>query len=231
MNTLHLLISRVGIYWNHPNLKISWEEYIKDRIWLYNNLTKKSIKNQTNKNFILLSLYDKSLSNNIFDNMLSNEKNLFIDRIENGNYPWNPIINSIKQFVKNKNENFNDIIVTRIDSDDLIHEQFVENVKSNLNNKYEFADINNVYHLDNKNNRIYSSNKYKSIISPFVSIKEKYNNFKCIPYSITHDKISQIIKGKKYNNLSGIQVIHNNNMINKINGKLIKNFNLNEYYK
>ncbi|MFW6243294.1 MAG: glycosyltransferase [bacterium] len=229
---LHIVISRVGIYWKHRNLKINWEEYVKNRINLYEKLTKRSLKNETDQEFILLSLYDANfLKNNFIKPTLDNEIILSVKRNYDGSYPWISLNNTICDFVANYKYNYNNVIVTRLDSDDLLHKNFISNVKSNLIFENQYIDISKVFHMNYRTKEIYESNVYEQMVSPFVSIKESINNFKCIAYSIKHNKINKYFKGKKIDNLEAIQVIHENNMINKIRGKRISNFNLINFIK
>jgi hypothetical protein len=105
-------------------------------------------------------------------------------------------------------------------------------VKKNLLNGEEitekYVDIYYSFTYDALNNKIHNSNKYFNVVSPFVSVLEKINDgkIKCISFTVDHNMVNRYLSGIKANNLVAIQVIHKNNLKNKIVGDKIKiNYN------
>jgi hypothetical protein len=71
----HIIVSRVGLKWyeNETTLRcetlgLTWDEWISDSIHLYDTYCRNSLNNQTNKDFILLSLFDESVE--FFGNLI-----------------------------------------------------------------------------------------------------------------------------------------------------------------
>ena len=79
---------------------------------------------------------------------------------------------------------------------------------------------------------MYLSNKYSKIISPFVTIVQKNNDgfVNKNVYSVQHSEWNKHLSGEKLDNLLPVQVIHNNNLLNKITGNKIK-YNLSDFNK
>lgn len=224
---LHLVITRLAIKWKRNNVfrneevGLDWDNWLKDSFDLHNKFCRKSLSNQTNKDFKLISLIDKSVEN--IGNPLDNEVFLHVDGVED-------IASKVKAYLNKINEKYNYVLVTRVDRDDVVKNNFIENLQNHVDlymknikdNKYYFDIIEN-YLLLLKNNKIYKKNYYSTVTSPFISVLERNdNNFECTVYKYDHDLIKRKINGKKYNDLQVIQVIHDNNILN---GK-----NLNEKY-
>lgn len=229
----HLLVSRLAIKWNHPNQKLEWNEWLLNRLDLFNNITRQSIKNQTDQDFTLLTLIDESVAFSDVDlesKLLDNEVSLIVP--QENDYPWNGITNAVKDYINSLEEPFDDVIITRIDSDDFLHEDFVHEVKNifNTHPKLSYVDIADSLTYNIKTGCVFKSDKYINIISPFVSVREKTVDFKCLAYAMEHRKIGGCLSGVKSKKVNAIQAIHNNNLINKQTGKdITANFKFKEY--
>lgn len=75
----HLVISRVACKWYNnkgilrceAELNKSWKDWSTESIDIYNNYCRKSLANQTNKNFKLISIFDEDI--NYYGDLLPNE--------------------------------------------------------------------------------------------------------------------------------------------------------------
>lgn len=217
----HLVVSRVAVFWKHPTLKklgITWEDYVKERIMLYNTITKPSVAAQTDQNFFLISLVDEHI-NEVYpyldDYWLDNERIAYVERNPEG-LPHKNIVETVKQAVYELGlMGYTDVIVSRLDSDDLIHTDYVKNVKELLTLPNTFVDIADSYTYNLETGRVYQSGKYQKVVSPFVSVREKVEGFSAVSFAVDHNRVPEICHGFKSNEIKAIQVIHNNNMINK----------------
>ena len=54
----HLVVSRVALKFHDQRLTIPWEEWAFRRVSMYNQLTRPSVRNQTDQNFQLISLIE-----------------------------------------------------------------------------------------------------------------------------------------------------------------------------
>lgn len=193
---------------------------------LYNYLTRPSLANQSNQKFTLLSLVDESvyLKDRTFDDAtLPNEVVIPVPS-KNGMYIKEQMINRIKWYVDKINY-ADDVIITRLDSDDVVHEDFIKNIQLSLDGeKYNstYVDIADSYNFNLKTLEARKSNKYDTIVSPFVSVRESIRDFKCIPYYYEHTEIPKYCLGIKRGSIKAMQVIHDDNLINQTMGEVIK---------
>ena len=219
-NFIHLIISRVAVKWKqngkykNEEVGLTWSDWSRDSLNLYDNFCRKSLKNQSNQNFKLISLIDVDIDINQAGNRLDNEIYLYVN-------DYSDIINAIKKYAADLKKQY--ILITRIDRDDVVKYDFVENLHSNVKyylsedqkeaeNFYFDIEGNYIYSIEKK--ETYNLNTYKTATSHFVSILEKNDcNFKCLAYT-RHDLIRRKMKGKKYKNLQSIVVIHNHNIVN-----------------
>jgi glycosyltransferase involved in cell wall biosynthesis len=224
---LHLVISRVAIKWNNRNHEVglNWENWVNNSFYLYDNYCRVSLENQTNKNFRLISLVDSEIKD--YGKLNKNEEILFVNDISQ-------ITSVVKNYISSLPEKYDFILMTRIDRDDVIKNNFIENLHNNVNDylnnnsnitKFYF-DIENVHMHSIINNISYYKDFYKKITSPFISVIEKNDsNLECVIYNYDHSSIKSKIDGKKYKNLEAIQIVHDHNLLNH---KSIEKLNLNQ---
>lgn len=228
-NVKHIVVTRLALKWRFNETNLSWDNWLNNSIFLMDNTCRLSLKNQSNQNFTLLSLVDESV--NYFGSILDNEVILKVPQLNNGEYPKTKMIEVINDYVKTLN-GFDSVIITRLDRDDALRYDYINNVQNYLSDKInEFVDLNNSISYDYLNDITYFSKKYyNTFVSPFVSVHEKINNNKinCISLLVDHNDVPKYLMGKKIDELYGMQIIHDNNLSNKLQGKKI-NVNLNEY--
>lgn len=119
-----------------------------------------------------------------------------------------------------------EVIISRIDRDDCVNNNFVDIVQKIMASESDnvYIDTPNIYTYDTSKDEMFKTTKYNKMVSPFVSVKEKVKNGKiiCYPYAYDHSTLNRYIKGYKNDKLIGVQVIHGNNQLNKICGVKIK---------
>lgn len=225
----HIIVTRLALKWRFSETKLSWDDFLKESIYLMNTYTRPSLKNQSNQDFTLLSIMDESV--NDYGNVLDNEIILKVKTEKNNAYPKQNMINVVNEYIGNL-EGYDSVILTRLDRDDALHIDFINNVQKYLNsNPNSYIDLNNSITFNSRKNKAHDSKKYfNTFVSPFVSTHEKINNNKinCISLLVDHDQVPRHLKGKKVNDLYAMQVIHGRNLVNRIYGNII-NINLNEY--
>lgn len=226
--TKHIVVTRLALKWRFNETKLNWENWLENSVHLMDNFCRKSLKNQTNQDFTLLSFVDESVEE--YGNVLNNEIILKV-KGRNNQYPKQEMITQINEYLKGI-ENLDSVILTRLDRDDCLHETFLGKVKNYLiSNEESFIDLNYSLTYDFKNKTIHNSKKYfNTFVSPFVSTHEtiKNNELRCISLLVDHDAVPKYLKGKKVDDLFAMQVIHENNLKNRIYGETI-NINLKEY--
>lgn len=225
----HIVVTRLAIKWRFKETKLSWEDWVNNSLELMDSICRPSLKNQSNKNFTLLSIVDESVKE--YGNVLDNEIVLKVPTLKDNEFPKEFVVDVINNYIKEFNE-YDSIILSRLDRDDAIRFDFIDNVQKHLSNKVDtYIDINNSLSYNYLTKDIYKSKKYfNTFVSPFVSVHEKINNkkIKCISLIFDHSTLSKHLKGKKVNNLYAMQVIHEYNLLNKVQGDKI-NINLKDY--
>ncbi|NPV13178.1 MAG: glycosyltransferase [Ignavibacteria bacterium] len=213
----HLVVTRLAIKWRFNETNLSWDDWLKNSIYLMNRYCRPSLKNQSNQDFTLLSIVDKSVT--YYGDVLENEIILKVPEIKKGIDIKKVIINSINKYIYTL-KGYDYVIITRLDRDDCLAHDFVDNIRNNFSYIEEYIDINYSYIYDTKTDIFYKSEKYKKMISPFVSTYEKINNGKinCYPFLVDHTKVGKMLNGKKCDKLQCIQVIHDYNLKNKVYG-------------
>jgi len=220
----HIIVTRFALKWRfaETNLK-NWDRWLDDSIHLMESFCRPSLKNQTNQDFTLLSIVDNSVKN--YGNMLENEVILKVPTIKKNGYPKQQMINVINEYIAGL-EGFDSVILTRLDRDDALRNDYIDNVQGYLSDNVEsYVDLRNSISYDYDKKEAHDLKKYSSsFVSPFVSVHEAINNgkIKCISLLVDHNEVSSYLKGRKVNDLYAMQVVHQNNIGNKVRGVLIK---------
>jgi len=228
MNIKHVVVTRLALKWRFNETKLNWDSWLKNSVELMDLFCRPSLRNQTNQNFMLLSLVDESVD--YFGNILENETIIKVSS-KNNEYPKQEMIQKINNYL-NEFDDVDAVILTRLDRDDCLHYKFLERVWEYLKDGDEkYVDLNYSLTYDLSKKIAYNSKKYyHTFVSPFVSTCEKIKkgNLRCISLLVDHNHVPQHLNGKKVNDLFAMQVIHENNLKNKIYGERIE-INMNEY--
>ena len=104
MKKLHIVITRLAVNWtNHKNFKQDWDVWVSESIQFMDKFCRPSLQNQSNKDFMLLSLVDDTITE--YGNMLPNEVVLKI-KADSGNYPKEDILKNIDKYIKSISKEF-----------------------------------------------------------------------------------------------------------------------------
>lgn len=230
MKIKHILVSRVAVKWGkrHNEVGLSWDEWIKDSFYLYDKYCRPSLKQQTNQDFILLSLIDVGITE--YGDVLNNEKIIKTSGVD----IRKTMIDGVNSYINEIKDEYDYVLLTRIDRDDCLKKDFIENLKTHIFSddiKEKYIDLYYSYTFNVKSGEVHDSPKYHKMVSPFVSTLEKINNGKirCISFMVDHNAVKNHLNGKKLKNLYAMQVIHENNLKNKIMGDVV-NIQLNEFF-
>lgn len=223
----HLILTRFNVEVDgFETIENTWDkmfidtEWLEGRFKLFEAYCLPSVKAQTSKNFSWLVFFHPDTPE---------EYKLRISNITDKFPQFKPIYiksnNDIPQKIQDElKRNFSDknwVITTRIDNDDIIAKDYIDNIQKLFRPENKLIlDFYKGYILDHKNLELY---KYDYQSNAFISIIENSNNIKSV-LSFNH------ARAKEYGNIEHIdskrmwsQVIHGENLGNKIYGtKTIK---------
>ncbi len=191
------------------------DEWMQDRMNLFENFCLPSVVSQKNKNFTWLLYFDsttkeeyKTRINALTANYI-NIKIFFIDGID-------LFINCVKETIREETKNPY-LITSRIDNDDSIHIDFIDEIQKQFRSQdYMAVDVISGYTLQIE--PIFMLGKKEHIFNPFISLIEK-NSYPKTVWSNDHNlwkKENRIIqiKGKRL----WMSVIHQKNKVNEFDG-------------
>jgi len=213
MKYTHLIITKVNVKWREQSKDPVW---LGNRIKIINNILRPSLQAQTNKNFKFITLWGYEPEGGI-----ENEHQIFI-KSEGAAGILKELNKKILNYIDEEN-----VLVTRIDSDNALGENFVETLQSNLIETTPFYyDIKSMHMLNTKTGG-------KSIWKPdktsgFISVMERTLDFQCIPYKYSHGDIGKYVKGVSLD-LDVLLTIHGDNLCVKSELGERNNFDLSKY--
>lgn len=188
---IHLIITRFLIEFYHSNefpKKLYAEEYIPNGIRVMKKYLLPSLENQSCKNFTwVLMLGNKA--NITYINSLANFNNSFESKII--------YQKDIKYFVRNITKGFDALITTRIDYDDIIYYDAVNDVRKaiNMNKPILLYGYNRgIYYFEKEGKfydfyRTYKNEGCMSIFASLIIALNKVNDTYIVYDLITHTKI------------------------------------------
>jgi len=217
----HYLITRFNLRnpkWevtkNHETLLT--EEWMEDRMWLFENFCFPSVTAQTNKNFNWILYLDTTTTDKYkkrIEKLVADFENIYLFYID-GMPAFNP---EARKLIAEKSAAKPYIITTRIDNDDCIHQNFISEIQQKFDSQpYQVIDIINGYSLQIKPN--FMLGKKDHIFNPFISLIEKNTDPKTV-WSNDHTmwknerRVTQI-KNKRL----WMSIIHEKNKVNEFNG-------------
>ena len=217
----HLLITRFNLKnpeWKQltkNNESLLDDSWMNERLELFANYCFPSISNQSNQNFEWLLYYDSTTSEThkskiaeIIGNK-TNIKSFFIDGM--------PVFNeSIIKYVE-ENISTEYLITSRIDNDDCIHKDFINEIQKHFD-KQDFLAIDNIegYTLQIEPNFILG--KKEHIFNPFISLIEKNNQPKTVWHYVHNmwkkePRLIHVTEKRLW-----LSVIHGKNKVNEFDG-------------
>ena len=217
----HYLITRFNLRnpkWDvtKNNESLLTDEWMEDRMWLFENFCFPSVTAQVNQNFEWLLFFDSTTSDKFKNRIkeltrdINNITIFFIDGM--------PVFyEEIKQYIAAASQEKSHIITSRIDNDDSISKYFIDEVQKQFTSQdYQAIDIINGYSLQVKPDFILG--KKEHIFNPFISLIEKNDNPKTVWFS-DHNmwkketRITQITNKRLW-----LSIIHEKNKVNEFDG-------------
>ena len=199
-----------------PKNKLFDEKLLNNGINVFNNYTLKSLENQSNKNFeIIIIIHNEiNLNNSSIKKLLKIKTNLNLKVLK---------LKEIKSYININSKNFDFLITTRIDHDDLIYKDAVEEIQNKCNkniplyyNGYDKLitmignDIENCYKFYPNYYGLGSIGIFQSLIVNKNKINKSYNIFDLGIHSKLKIKFIDIYKK---NNLEYKEIYFNINHI------------------
>lgn len=217
----HLLITRFNLKnpeWKQltkNNESLLDDSWMNERLELFANYCFPSVSNQTNQNFEWLLYFDISTSEIHKDQIAkiignkTNIKTFFIDGM--------PVFNeSIIKYVE-ENISTEYLITSRIDNDDCIHKDFINEIQKHFD-KQDFLAIDNIegYTLQIEPNFILG--KKEHIFNPFISLIEKNDQPKTVWHYVHNmwkkePRLIHVTEKRLW-----LSVIHGKNKVNEFDG-------------
>lgn len=217
----HYLITRFNLradYWDvtKNNEQLLTDEWMNNRMWLFENFCFPSVVGQTNQNFEWLLYFDtntKEVYQNRIQELVANQPNFkvfFVDAMPS-------FMPELHNYITNESKDRPYLITTRIDNDDSIHIDFINEVQKQFNQQeYQAIDFIKGYSLQIEPN--YILGKKEQLFNPFISLIEKNEN----PKTAFHQdhrfwkrdkKVTQIGEKRLW-----LSIIHQRNKVNKFDG-------------
>lgn len=217
----HYLITRFNLRnpkWDvtKNNETLLTDDWMEDRMWLFENFCFPSVTAQTSTNFTWL-LYLDITTKEVFKDRIEalvkgfgNVKVFYIDGMPSF-YP------EIKKYITANSAEVPHLITSRIDNDDCIHKNFIAEVQKRFNSQeYQAIDVIKGYSLQIKPN--FMLGKKEHIFNPFISLIEKNADPKTV-WQNDHNmwkKETRITQVK--NKRLWMSIIHEKNKVNEFDG-------------
>jgi hypothetical protein len=212
MTFRHYICTRynTGLYSTNVYKVEDPDKWMKERIKLYKSHVF-GLRDQTNQNFHYLCFMDEKTPKkyikevrNLLLNFLGNSFLIVLD------VPFNHF--------KELKVTTDYIITSRIDNDDFYLKDFVKSIQSNFKGKEEVLDVVG-YQLSLNNGDWYTSGRIRPN-SPFISLVEKNSGDLKTVFHKPHSSMPDLFTGRFVgDDPCYVQVIHGNNLKNKIIGK------------
>ncbi|RZJ60313.1 MAG: hypothetical protein EOO45_24580 [Flavobacterium sp.] len=205
----HYLITRFNLKnpkWDvtKNNETLLTDEWLEHRLWLFENFCFPSVAAQTNTNFTWLLYFDATTPESYkarIENIIQGKSNIrlfFIDGMP-------AFVPEIKKLITAEASSQPYLITSRIDNDDCIHKNFINEVQQKFSSQeYMAIDVIKGYSLQIK--PVIMLGKKEHIFNPFISLIEKNDDPKTVWFN-DHNlwkketRITQITD-KRYGNLN-----------------------------
>ena len=217
----HFLITRFNL--KNPDWDVTKnneilldEKWMDERLELFSNYCFPSVINQTNKNFKWLLFFDSSTSQkyrNKIANIIDNNPQILIFYIDG----MPKFQEAILEFLKINAADKEFLITSRIDNDDCIHKDFINEIQKQFN-KQDFLAIDNINGYTMQVEPTFILGKKEHIFNPFISLIERNHN----PKTVWHYVHNMWKKEPRLIHLSEkrlwLSIIHGKNKVNEFDG-------------
>ncbi|MBN2735788.1 MAG: hypothetical protein JXR70_02325 [Spirochaetales bacterium] len=212
----HYVITRFNVRLKKDDMNslpgIEWQ---LNRFSLFEKYCLKAMQNQTNSKYKWFIFFDKNTPDQFDKAILAYSKNKNIEIIYSDEF--NPLIvsNLVKQQLQNSKVEY--IITTRLDNDDTVSCDFIENIQKNFIKCDEMAlnfPIGYAY---------YQGKLYKHVdrSGPFISLIERITpNLRTVWYA-QHRDIGKLSPISQLDNKVWVQIIHDRNVSNRVKNKRV----------
>jgi hypothetical protein len=233
----HYILTRFNLRkedWNttKTNTKVLTDEWMRNRLELFENYCFSSLKHQSEKNFTWLVFFDTSTPEEFRQTIsrLDAEFTAFTPIYIDGMTAFYPSIK--KEIQARLTQPY--LITSRLDNDDALHENYVKEVQANFNQQ----DFMAVDFIDGFTLQIAPEvrlAKRSHVHNPFLSLIEKSEDFKTIWANDRHGAWSKIKEVTPIRNKPmWMSVIHMENKVNDFHGfgdvdwQVTSQFNINK---
>ena len=217
----HYLITRFNLRnpeWDvtKNNEQLLTDDWMEERMWFFENFCFPTVVAQTNKNFEWLLYFDITTPvkyQTRMNELIKNHDNIKVFYIDG----MPAFYDQMKHYIDHSKVKKPFIITSRIDNDDSIHKDFIQEIQSQFKSQdYLVLDVIKGYSLQIKPTIMLG--KKEHIFNPFMSLIEKNDDPKTI-WFYHHNmwKKETRIKQLTHKRL-WIAVIHEKNKVNNFNG-------------
>jgi hypothetical protein len=217
----HYVLTRwnLGLYEsiNRGKCTLNAEDWMKDRMRLFEKYCLPSMMKQTNKDFTWIMGFHKDTPTEILEKYR---------KISNVKIVFGLAMNYMKGLYGNELKNGDRLLTSRIDNDDAITPNFLQRVREEIEKGWELIDFIG-YQYDTRRNQWYHSfpNRYNGPISPFLSFIETIGKDVNDPIKTVNRfqamEMASHFSARLIKEHLWCQVIHGNNIICKIRGNPI----------
>ena len=185
------------------------EKWNTERKSLFEKYCLPSVKAQTNKNFIWLLAFNSNTPKSLYSEY---EKLPYVKII----FDCHPST-YIRNLKGNEIKEGEWITTSRLDNDDVIHQAYIDSVKNLFKGKEFIVDFNGCQY-DTQTKRLHDPVRAKPN-KAFLSLHEQVlDDIKTCCWK-SHSNMYAHLPGRKYRTTMYCQIIHGNNIANKIVGK------------
>ncbi|MEL7002911.1 MAG: glycosyltransferase [Bacteroidota bacterium] len=216
----HIIITRFNLVHGFSKKNaVNDPNWLEERFYLFEKYCLPSVKSQSFQDFVWLIFFDENLPEvfrDKLDEYCAEYKN--IKPIFMGPFEFDLVRKACLSHCKSPF-----LITSRLDSDDIIGPEFVRTIQEHFNSQKDtLINLNTGFCYDSQTQFLYRVNEYRT--NPFMSYIEERNPTEIVKtvFIAPHDEL------KDYHNMMEIRdephwviVIHNNNVINKLMGKVI----------
>ncbi|RZJ36241.1 MAG: hypothetical protein EOO51_02490 [Flavobacterium sp.] len=217
----HYLITRFNLRnpkWDvtKNNETLLNDEWMEHRMWLFTNFCFPSVVAQTNPDFEWLIYFDSTTSEkyrSAIEKLTSGHNNIRIFYID-GMPSFYP---AIKSLISEEASDSQFLITSRIDNDDCIHRNFIEEVQSVFKSQeYQAIDVIKGYSLQ-VGPRVMLGKK-EHIFNPFISLIERNSDPKTVWFSDHNMWKKETRITRITNKRLWLSIIHEKNKVNEFDG-------------
>lgn len=233
----HFILTRFNLKvedWktSKDNQPVLTEEWLKNRLEIFQNYCFPSVVNQRNQNFHWVVYFDSETPTpyrkviEIMNNEYPNFKPLYIDGMGSFN-------SSVKKYILENSDSGEDVIITsRLDNDDAIHQDFVETIQEIASRKGETViDLRCGYQMNIEGEFHEYRGYYYNSFNPFISLVETPASIHTV-FSREHRNWESFEKIYAFDEKPlWIEIVHSKNKYNYVRYDLplIRKINLSEY--